>query len=74
LAAGTLALPAADGRQAEAILGECVSLFRQLGQTRRVAEGLSYLGVAAMMQGEHDRSESLCREGLRICAELGQGR
>ena len=47
--------------------------LQALGQTRRVAEGLAYLGVAALLQGEHGRSESLCRAGFRLCAELGQG-
>jgi predicted ATPase/DNA-binding SARP family transcriptional activator/DNA-binding CsgD family transcriptional regulator len=54
-----------------ALWEECLALAREAGDTHRVAQALSNLGYAVLLQGDHERAMALCEEVLAFAHELG---
>jgi len=70
-AAGFLATYQGDTQAAEAFLTEALTLWRELGDGRGIADALVTLGVAVQYQGESVRAGALYEEGLSLARELG---
>ena len=72
--AGLLAGAQGDHTRAIARYEESLTLFRELGDRRGIAEVLSNLGVVAFQRGEPERAVSLHEEALALRRELGEQR
>jgi predicted ATPase/class 3 adenylate cyclase/Tfp pilus assembly protein PilF len=69
--AGTLAYHQSDVPAAAALLEECLTIERQLGNQRRVATLLGNLGLVAYEQGDFVSTRARHEESLAIMRELG---
>ena len=49
---------------------ECLRLFRELGDERKIVEGLVALGIVASREGRRDEAGELLREGLEYAEAL----
>ena len=71
MGAGTLATLQGDLGQAEALCGESLALYRELGDTRGMAFSLSSLGHAALMRSNYAAARALEEEALALFREGG---
>ena len=69
--AGNLAREMRDYQPAAALLQESVTLWREQGVTRGVAEALNNLGLVALYQTDHPTAARCCEEGLALFRQLG---
>ena len=69
--AGTLATKQGDFSQAEALCGEGLALYRELGDRRGSANSLSSLGYAALMRSNYTTARALEEEALALFREVG---
>jgi len=68
---GMLAAIQGDLAQAEALCGEGLALYRELGDRRGVANALSYLGYAALMRSNYAAARTLEEDALALFKEVG---
>jgi predicted ATPase/DNA-binding CsgD family transcriptional regulator len=71
IAAGSLATLQDDFGQAEALCGEGLTLFRELGDRWGSAIALSIWGYAAMMKSNYAQARTLLEEALALSREVG---
>jgi predicted ATPase/tRNA A-37 threonylcarbamoyl transferase component Bud32 len=71
MGAGQLATMQDDFDQAEALCGEGLTLYRELGDRRGSATALSSLGLAAMMRSNYAAARALLEEALALFREVG---
>ena len=71
MGAGVLATSQDDFGQAEALCGEGLALYRELGERRGSAPCLSMLGYMAMMRSNYAQARTLLEESLQIAREVG---
>jgi predicted ATPase/class 3 adenylate cyclase/Tfp pilus assembly protein PilF len=69
--AGTLAYHQSDIPAAAALLEECLTIERQLGDRQRIATVLTNLGLVAYEQGDFTSTRAWHEESLAIMRELG---
>jgi predicted ATPase len=69
--AGALATLQDDFGQAEALCGEGLALYRELGDRRGSATALSCLGYATMMRSNYAAAHALLEEALALFREAG---
>jgi len=69
--AAILALVQNDGGQAEIHLKDALDLWRQLGNTRRVAGALTNLAIVFKDRGAFQEARNLLEEGLGLLRALG---
>ncbi len=60
-----------DFAQAEAMVEESLTLFRELGDTQYIAYLLSLLGEMHLVQHEQIQARELLEEGVVVLKELG---
>jgi predicted ATPase/Tfp pilus assembly protein PilF len=73
-AAGFLAIHFDDMRRAEALLSECVLLWRELEDVQALAFPLGLLGYAAWGRGEYPLARTLLEEALQLTQKNGDDR
>jgi len=71
IGAGELAILQDDIGQAEALCGEGLALYRELGDRRGSATSLSSLGYAAVMRSNYAAAHALLEEALALFREVG---
>ncbi len=71
IGAGALAPLQDDFGQAEALCGEGLALYRELGDRRGSATALSSLGYATMMRSNYAAAHALFEEALALFREVG---
>jgi tetratricopeptide (TPR) repeat protein len=69
--AGVMAWRQGDHAAAQALLEESLTLFRELGDQRGIANVLNYSGNIAWAQGDLERAKALHEESLAIRRALG---
>jgi predicted ATPase/DNA-binding CsgD family transcriptional regulator/Tfp pilus assembly protein PilF len=69
--AGELATMQDDSGQAEALCGEGLALYRELGDRRGCATALSSLGYAALSRSDYAAAQALLEEALALFTEVG---
>jgi tetratricopeptide (TPR) repeat protein len=69
--AGVMAWRQGDHSAAQALLEESLTLFRELGDQRGIANVLNYSGNIAWAQGDLERAKALHEESLAIRRALG---
>jgi predicted ATPase/DNA-binding CsgD family transcriptional regulator len=69
--AGTMAVGALDRAAAARMYRSALTLWRELGYERGIAESLTGLGSAARSRGDYAEAEELLGEGLSIARRLG---
>jgi predicted ATPase/DNA-binding CsgD family transcriptional regulator len=69
--AGTMAVGALDRATAARMYRSALTLWRELGYERGIAESLTGLGSAARSRGDYAEAEELLAEGLSIARGLG---
>jgi predicted ATPase/DNA-binding SARP family transcriptional activator len=74
LGAALLRLGAGDPGRAEAWIRESLVLYRQLGETRWVANCLHILATVVAAQGDFERSRRLVTESVALLCEVGDRR
>jgi predicted ATPase/DNA-binding XRE family transcriptional regulator len=60
-----------DSDAAQPLYEESLELFRELGDTERIAETLADLGTQSHMRGDYERSALLLEESMALFRELG---
>jgi DNA-binding SARP family transcriptional activator len=73
-AAGWLAFSQGDYARATALLEQSRDQGRAVGDTRAVAEALSFLGLVAFYQSDQARATALYEESLALYQEIGDKR
>src|SRR6266566_5620741 len=71
LGVGALATAQDDSGQAEALCGEGLALYRELGDRRGSALCLAMLGYMAMMRSTYDQARTRLEESLQIARAVG---
>lgn len=66
-----LAFMQIDYRHAQVFYEQALTIYRQLGEARKVSDILCEMGTLMMEQGEYERSHLLNEESLSICEKLG---
>ena len=70
-AASSLAYYGGDLSRAAVYAGECMKLYRELGDKRDIAIALNALGHIARTRGDYAALRALCEESLPLLQELG---
>jgi tetratricopeptide (TPR) repeat protein len=69
--AGLLATDLGEYEKAALHYGDALTLFRQLGESKGLADSLWQAGWTAMLQGDHERASAMLEEGLALARGLG---
>ena len=72
--AGVLALRQGEYTGARVLLGESLSLYRQLGDRHSMADLLNHLGTAACSQTDYGTAQAFFGESLALYRQLGNQR